>query len=545
MICKFFKTRKGGGVSSVDYMLNERVDQGTARILKGDEFLTRELIKTMTQKHKTCAGVLSFEEKNIDENAKKEIMESFENALLTPEMKGRYNILWIEHTDKGRLELNFIIPKMDLGSKKAFNPYFHPVDSKRIDFWRDFVNLSYGFSNPKDPAKEQTIQGSKKEKQLFKDYGSLDKILHQQVADEVINSRDELITFLEQNSIEVTRKGKDYLSIKLPESKKAKRFKGSIYDEQFTSFAELREIRREKERRAKEFNRRDNEKELRRIEQELKELISLKSQFYREKIRRTNERLRKKAEQSFQRDREKSLQSRADEIQIIKPSNELSSGNAYDDDFVSDCVVSVDQALSNQQRANDNGQQWESVSLYREKSSGTTGEFLLHTTELKEEYDNIRTRVNRRNREITNEDNRISKSRNELTQYYQNGTRELQEKLAKFGEQIQGIGEQIRRTVQGIRINREEYRKQQRQRFTKFEEQVRSFGSKFAEQINGFRFLIKERINGVRGRLKQFRERILIRSGQVLKTSQKIEQEQLKAKDKESNNIKKGFGLGI
>ena len=538
MICKFFKTRKGGGVSSVDYMLNERVDQGTARILKGDEFLTRELIKTMTQKHKTCVGVLSFEEKNIDENAKKKIMESFENALLTPEMKGRYNILWIEHTDKGRLELNFIIPKMDLGSKKAFNPYFHHVDSKRIDFWRDFVNLSYGFSNPKDPAKEQTIQGSKKEKQLFKDYGSLDKILHQQVADEVINSRDELITFLEQNSIEVTRKGKDYLSIKLPESKKAKRFKGSIYDEQFTSFAELREIRREKERRAKEFNRRDNEKELRRIEQELKELISLKSQFYREKIRRTNERLRKKAEQSFQRDREKSLQSRADEIQIIKPSNELSSGNAYDDDFVSDCVVSVDQALSNQQRANDNGQQWESVSLYREKSSGTTGEFLLHTTELKEEYDNIRTRVNRRNREITNEDNRISKSRNELTQYYQNGTRELQEKLAKFAEQI-------RRTVQGIRINREEYRKQQRQRFTKFEEQVRSFGSKFAEQINGFRFLIKERINGVRGSLKQFRERILIRSGQVLKTSQKIEQEELKAKDKESNNIKKGFGLGI
>ncbi|MBO0102248.1 hypothetical protein, partial [Listeria monocytogenes] len=78
------------------------------------------------------------------------------------------------------------------------------------------------------------VQGSKKAKELFKDYESLDKILHQQVADEVINSRDELITFLEQNNIEVTRKGKDYLSIKLPESKKAKRFKGSIYNEQFT-----------------------------------------------------------------------------------------------------------------------------------------------------------------------------------------------------------------------------------------------------------------------------------------------------------------------
>ncbi|EAH9995043.1 mobilization protein, partial [Campylobacter jejuni] len=162
MICKFFKTQKGGGVSSVDYMLNERVNQGTARILKGDEFLTREFIKSMSQKHKTCVGVLSFEEKNIDENTKKEIMQSFENALLTPAMQGRYNILWIEHTDKGRLELNFIIPKMDLESKKSFNPYYHPIDNKRIDFWRDFVNLCYGFTNPKDPSKEQTLQGSKK-----------------------------------------------------------------------------------------------------------------------------------------------------------------------------------------------------------------------------------------------------------------------------------------------------------------------------------------------------------------------------------------------
>ncbi|EMD5906396.1 relaxase/mobilization nuclease domain-containing protein [Campylobacter coli] len=470
MICKFFKTQTGGGVSAINYLLDKRVNQGTAKVLQGNEFLTRELIKSMTQKHKTCVGVLSFEEKNISEELKKEIMESFENALLTPEMKGRYNILWVEHTDKGRLELNFVIPKIDLESKKAFNPYYHPADKKRIETWGDYINLRYGFTDPKDPAKEQTVQGSKK----------------------------------------------------------AKRFKGSIYNEQFTSFAELREIRREKETRAKEYNRRDNEKELGRLEHELKELVSLKSQFYRETIRTINERLRKKAEQSFQRDREKSLQSRTDEIQTIKPSDELSSGNAYDDNFVSDCVVSVDQALSNQQRANDNGQQWESVSLYREKSSGTTGEFLLPTTELKEEeYDNIRTRVNRRNREIANEDNRISKSRNELTQYYQNGTRELQERVRNFRERIQGIGEQIRRAGQRIRSNSEERRKQQRQRFANFE-----------EQINGVRFFIKERIN-------ELRERILMRSKQVLKTSQKIEQEQPKAKVKESDNIKKGFGLGI
>ncbi|MFK0518742.1 mobilization protein, partial [Campylobacter coli] len=62
MICKFFKEHKGGGVASINYLLDKRTLQGTARVLKGDEFLTRELIKSMSQKHKTCMGVLSFEE---------------------------------------------------------------------------------------------------------------------------------------------------------------------------------------------------------------------------------------------------------------------------------------------------------------------------------------------------------------------------------------------------------------------------------------------------------------------------------------------------
>ncbi|MBX1158420.1 molybdopterin-guanine dinucleotide biosynthesis protein MobA, partial [Campylobacter jejuni] len=71
MICKFFENKKGtaGGTPSLDYLLNkQRVNNGTARILKGDENLTRELIKSLDFKQKACVGCLSFEEKNIDEN---------------------------------------------------------------------------------------------------------------------------------------------------------------------------------------------------------------------------------------------------------------------------------------------------------------------------------------------------------------------------------------------------------------------------------------------------------------------------------------------
>ncbi|EAI1792421.1 mobilization protein [Campylobacter jejuni] len=454
MICKFFKTRKGGGISSVDYMLNERVNQGTARILKGDEFLTRELIKTMTQKHKTCVGVLSFEEKNIDENTKKEIIQSFENALLTPAMQGRYNILWIEHTDKGRLELNFIIPKMDLESKKAFNPYYHLIDNKRIDFWRDFVNLCYGFTNPKDPSKEQTLQGSKKEKELFKDYEALDKILHKQVANKIINSRDELIYFLEQNNIEVTRKGSDYLSIKLPESKKAKRFKGGIYNEQFRSFEKLRDLRTEKESRAREYQQRDIKSELERIKRELDKFIQSKDEYYRETIRKFNERLQRKTRKFNRKNGEIQLQDTTNEIQNIQSSNEFSNGNAYDDDFKRSCMVSVDKALSNRQELNDKGQRWSNISLDTKTENERTREPLLPTNELKRnEIDNARNRINRRSGEITEQDSRISMQDNRLSTSRDEITRDNKERTSSIREyhtSYEKRTEQLRTEFQGF-----------------------------------------------------------------------------------------------
>ncbi|EKB1549280.1 TPA_asm: mobilization protein [Campylobacter jejuni] len=418
MICKFFKEHKGGGVASINYLLDKRTLQGTARVLKGDEFLTRELIKSMSQKHKTCMGVLCFEEENIKEEHKKEIMESFENALLTQEMQGRYNILWVEHTDKGRLELNFVIPKIDLESKKAFNPYFHKADNKRIEIWGDFVNLCYGFTNPKDPRKEQTIQGSKKAKQLFKNYEELDKILHEQVKQGVINSRPELISFLELNSIQVTRQGNDYISVKLPESQRAKRFKGSIYNERFRSTEELERIRREKETRARAYQQRDIKAECERVKRELDKLIQSKNEFYREAINRANERLRKKNKRSFKQDRTDQLQQRADEIQVIEPSDKLSSGNAYNDDFFNDCVVEVDRALSNQQGVNNHGQSGECISMDTQRRDERTREPLFLFNQVREENDSTRERINSRNREIARDDLAVSKERKRVIENF-------------------------------------------------------------------------------------------------------------------------------
>ena len=48
MLVKFLRTYTGGGLGSINYLLNERKAAGTARVIKGDENLTRAIIKGIT-----------------------------------------------------------------------------------------------------------------------------------------------------------------------------------------------------------------------------------------------------------------------------------------------------------------------------------------------------------------------------------------------------------------------------------------------------------------------------------------------------------------
>ena len=90
----------------------------TEFVLKGSEVVTRQIISNMTKKQKLCIGCLSFEEADIDLDVKQKIINEFE-TLLFGECKERFNILWVQHIDKCRLELNFTIPKIDLESQMA------------------------------------------------------------------------------------------------------------------------------------------------------------------------------------------------------------------------------------------------------------------------------------------------------------------------------------------------------------------------------------------------------------------------------------------
>ena len=203
-----------------------------AFVLKGSKAVTGRIVSNMTKKQKLCIGCLSFEEADIDLSTKQNIVDEFE-TLLFGEYKERFNILWVQHVDKGRLELNFAIPKIDLESGMAFNPYYDKKDRALIDAWQKLTNFKFGFSDPKDLAKAHMLQGSRKEIGVIKNYIELEKILTEKFINQEFACREDILKALKDSDIEVTRVGKDYISVKLPGTKKARRFKGDIFSEEF------------------------------------------------------------------------------------------------------------------------------------------------------------------------------------------------------------------------------------------------------------------------------------------------------------------------
>jgi len=286
MVVKFFSNKKGGSVKALDYLLNEREKDGTARVLVGDEKLTRNIINSISFKHKVCVGCLSFEEQNIDEDLKYKIMEDFEKHLLPSLETDQYNILWVEHVDKGRLELNFVIPKIELTRRISMNPFYHKQDLSRVDTWQNLTNIEHNFSNPKDPAKQRTLQGASKKIYLQKDYEQLDVTLHELVKSGQIKNREQMIELLNQNEIFVNRIGIDYISIKLPDSKKARRYKGGIYSEEFRSIGEFENISKRAERRATDYDNRCTSREIDFYRSKLREYAESKAEYIQSKYPR-------------------------------------------------------------------------------------------------------------------------------------------------------------------------------------------------------------------------------------------------------------------
>lgn len=63
----------------------------------------------------------------------------------------------MEHADKGRLELNFLIPNTELLTGRRLQPYYDRADRPRIDAWQTIVNGRLGLHDPNAPENRRAL----------------------------------------------------------------------------------------------------------------------------------------------------------------------------------------------------------------------------------------------------------------------------------------------------------------------------------------------------------------------------------------------------
>lgn len=251
MIVDFFRHGSGLSKGCLDYLLGEDREREHAQVLSGDVELTAQLIDSSPFAKKYTSGCLSFYEHDLSDHDKQKIMQNFEECLFPGLDKDQYQILWVQHQDKinqdtgeTRLELNFVIPNVELSTGKRLQPFYAPVDLDRVDLFKQIINTEHSLYDPDDPEHRQLFLNKKN---LPKDIKDFKEQLHQRVYRAVSNGevadRQELVQWLESNQINVIRQVKNSISIENPYegAKRPIRLEGEIYEQSFRATGEYRQ----------------------------------------------------------------------------------------------------------------------------------------------------------------------------------------------------------------------------------------------------------------------------------------------------------------
>ncbi|WP_438872300.1 relaxase/mobilization nuclease domain-containing protein [Providencia manganoxydans] len=241
MLVKFMARGAGGGAGPVDYLLGKDRQREGASVLRGDPEQVRELIDSAGFSQNYTSAVLSFEESEISEELRQKCMDEFEQVLMPGLERDQYSTLWVEHSDKGRVELNVVIPNIELQSGKRLQPYYDRADRARVDAWKTAINAEHDLADPSDPTRKRALSTAsdlpRDRKELAE---ALTRGLLAQAEEGRIKSREDVLEALQGVGLEIARETKSSISIKPPDGGQNIRLKGAIYERDFRLSEELR-----------------------------------------------------------------------------------------------------------------------------------------------------------------------------------------------------------------------------------------------------------------------------------------------------------------
>lgn len=256
--------RNGSIKSAINYFLSDKNHKKEVRpfkpeILKGDVDLSVSIGK-LTEKFscQTVSGVISFKKgENLSKDEMLKVIERFEDTFFG-NMKDRVTSIYVLHREKDSFHIHYAILRIDLITGKSWNPF--PPGAMTNDLMKSFSALEnnrYGF----EQVKENPLKKSSKRERLARELverdtskfltkedlstkDSFDKACRKLVKDGVVKNRDELISFIKDSGLKLSRIGDDYISIE--RDGKNIRLRGGIYSKYSKDYIGIKQESKEK-----------------------------------------------------------------------------------------------------------------------------------------------------------------------------------------------------------------------------------------------------------------------------------------------------------
>jgi len=239
MHIKFLKHGSGSCAGAAKYLTQDRDHNGERRgaveVLRGDPYQVAAVADSLDFDLTYRSAVIAWapEDQPTPEQVDAVLNDFFGVAFAG--MQDRVSWSAVRHDEaNGGCHVHVICARVDLETGKSFNPA-PPGWPKHFDPIRDSHNAAHNWARPDDPARARIVEHGRYDLPADKKRAkaALDAHIVEMVDQGLIRNRQDVITELSQVG-EITRQGKQYISVKPEGFDKAIRLKGTIYGEQFS-----------------------------------------------------------------------------------------------------------------------------------------------------------------------------------------------------------------------------------------------------------------------------------------------------------------------
>ena len=250
MLIKFTRAGrgKGGGRKLAIYLQGELDHAGQEReavqVLRGDPDSVGEIADGLNSKNKFVHGIIAWAPTDQPTTEQiDQVLDTYESVVFAGIDQQRYAWSAVRHDDsEGGVHVHIMMARVDL-STGIYLSLIQPGWQLDIDPITAFYNEHHGWADPADPARARPLQPGY-EAMVKANHPNADAPLtptnkaaitdyvRQHINAGLISGRDDVITCLEDVG-EITRIGKNYISV-IPEgAKQAIRLKGAYYEHDF------------------------------------------------------------------------------------------------------------------------------------------------------------------------------------------------------------------------------------------------------------------------------------------------------------------------